>query len=145
MRNDYDDIIHLPHYEPKRHPRMPMASRAAQFAPFAAVAGHDAAIKEESRITDDWKEMGETGIIELNRKMELLLSRLPDSPSVTIEYFLPDKHKSGGSYQYASGTVRRIDDVERVIELAGGQTIAIDAIRNISLTSRNCIIGADRL
>lgn len=46
---DYDDIIHLPHYEPKRHPRMPMAARAAQFAPFAAVAGHDAAIREEGR------------------------------------------------------------------------------------------------
>ena len=44
---NYDDIIHLPHYEPKRHPRMPMAARAAQFAPFAAVAGHDAAIREE--------------------------------------------------------------------------------------------------
>lgn len=46
---NYDDIIHLPHYEPKRHPRMAMAARAAQFAPFAAVAGHDAAIKEEGR------------------------------------------------------------------------------------------------
>ncbi len=49
---DYDDIIHLPHYEPKRHPRMPIASRAAQFAPFAAVAGHDAAIREEG-----WKHI----------------------------------------------------------------------------------------
>lgn len=46
---DYDDIINLPHYEPKRHPRMPMDARAAQFAPFAAVAGHDAAIREERR------------------------------------------------------------------------------------------------
>ena len=46
---EYDDIIHLPHYEPKRHPRMPMAARAAQFAPFAAVSGHDAAIREKGR------------------------------------------------------------------------------------------------
>lgn len=46
---EYDDIIHLPHYEPKHHPRMPMAARAAQFAPFAAIAGHDAAIREEGR------------------------------------------------------------------------------------------------
>ncbi len=37
MNNDkYDDIIDLPHYEP-RHPRMTMESRAAQFAPFAAL------------------------------------------------------------------------------------------------------------
>jgi len=46
---DYDDIIHLPHYEPKRHPRMPMAVRAAQFAPFAAVSGHDAAIRKAGK------------------------------------------------------------------------------------------------
>ena len=37
MINDYDDIINLPHYEPKHHPRMSMWSRAAQFAPFAAL------------------------------------------------------------------------------------------------------------
>ena len=46
MTHDYDDIINLPHYEPKHHPRMPMWSRAAQFAPFAALTGYDAAIKD---------------------------------------------------------------------------------------------------
>ena len=44
MTNDYNDIINLPHYEPKHHPRMSMWSRAAQFAPFAALTGYDAAI-----------------------------------------------------------------------------------------------------
>ncbi len=43
---NYDDIINLPHYEPKHHPRMSMWSRAAQFAPFAALTGYDAAIKQ---------------------------------------------------------------------------------------------------
>ncbi|MBO5537907.1 MAG: hypothetical protein J5971_02525 [Prevotella sp.] len=93
---EYDDIIHLPHYEPKRHPRMPMVARAAQFAPFAAVAGHDAAIREEGR-----------------------------------KYFLPDSHKSGGSYQTASGQVKRIDEFERMIELTDGRKIAIDSIKDI--------------
>ena len=46
MRNDYDDIINLPHYEPKHHPRMSMWNRAAQFAPFAALTGYDAAIRD---------------------------------------------------------------------------------------------------
>ena len=46
MTNDYDDIINLPHYEPKYHPRMSMWNRAAQFAPFAALTGYDAAIQE---------------------------------------------------------------------------------------------------
>lgn len=46
MKNDYDDIIHLPHHVSKRHPQMSMLNRAAQFAPFAALTGYDAAINE---------------------------------------------------------------------------------------------------
>lgn len=34
---NYDDIIHLPHWEPHGRKRMSMESRAAQFAPFAAL------------------------------------------------------------------------------------------------------------
>ena len=46
MTHDYDDIINLPHYEPKHHPRMSMWNRAAQFAPFAALIGYEDAIKD---------------------------------------------------------------------------------------------------
>ena len=42
----YADMIHLPHPVSKRHPQMSMADRAAQFSPFAALNGHDAAIAE---------------------------------------------------------------------------------------------------
>jgi len=131
MSTECDDIIHLPHYEPKRHPRMPMAARAAQFAPFAAVTGHDAAIKEEGRITDSWTELGDTGNDELNRKMEQVITLLPQHPTVTIEYFLPDSNKSGGSYQAASGQVKRVDEYERMIELMDGRKIAIDMVKDI--------------
>ena len=43
---NYDDIINMPHHVSKRHPQMSMWSRAAQFAPFSAVSGHDAAIND---------------------------------------------------------------------------------------------------
>ena len=46
---DYDDIIDLPHYEPKHHPRMPLSARAAQFAPFAALTGYDDAIRQTAK------------------------------------------------------------------------------------------------
>ena len=94
---EYDDIINLPHHVSKTHPQMPMMNRAAQFAPFSAVAGHEAAIREAGRITDGWMDIADSGNEELNRKMELLLSKLSEHPMVTIEYFLPDQHKSGGS------------------------------------------------
>lgn len=44
MTHTYEDIIHLPHPEPKHHPRMSLRQRAAQFAPFAALSGHEEAI-----------------------------------------------------------------------------------------------------
>ena len=46
---EYADIINLPHPESKKHKRMSMRDRAAQFSPFAALTGHDAAIKETAR------------------------------------------------------------------------------------------------
>ena len=42
----YDDIIGLPRPEPQRHPRMPRADRAAQFAPFAALTGFEDVIEQ---------------------------------------------------------------------------------------------------
>lgn len=43
MNDSYEDIINLPHHVSKRHRQMPLAERAAQFAPFAALEGHAAA------------------------------------------------------------------------------------------------------
>ena len=58
MRNDpYEDIVNLPHPVSERHPQMPLAQRAAQFAPFAAVTGHGAAIREtEQRHAEENKD-----------------------------------------------------------------------------------------
>lgn len=53
MENDYSDIINLEHPTSKRHPRMSMMQRAAQFAPFAALTGHSEAIDETARKNED--------------------------------------------------------------------------------------------
>ena len=44
--DNYEDIINMEHHVSKKHPQMPMANRAAQFAPFAALTGYDEAIAE---------------------------------------------------------------------------------------------------
>ena len=51
MTGRYDDIIALPHPDPdpRRHPRMAIADRAAQFAPFAALTGFGDVIDDTSR------------------------------------------------------------------------------------------------
>ena len=132
MTHDYDDIINLPHYEPKHHPRMSMWNRAAQFAPFAALTGYDAAIQESNRVTDDLIDLGESGNEELNRKMELILSKLSEQPHVTIEYFVPDEHKEGGSYQSYTGNIKRIDEYEKTMVMTDGKKIQLRMIRNIT-------------
>ena len=62
--NSYEDIINLSHPVSKNHPQMPLRDRAAQFAPFAALTGHDAAIKETARLTDERLELSEEVIAQ---------------------------------------------------------------------------------
>ena len=57
--HQYDDIIDLPHHVSATRPRMSMIDRAAQFSPFAALTGYDAAIKETGRLTDERIELSE--------------------------------------------------------------------------------------
>lgn len=53
---NYDDIINLPHHVSKRHPQMSMWNRAAQFAPFAALTGYDAAINDtKERVQEEFE------------------------------------------------------------------------------------------
>ena len=49
MTDKYADIINLPHPTSKRHPRMSMLERAAQFAPFAALTGYGDVIDAAAR------------------------------------------------------------------------------------------------
>ena len=49
----YDDIIDLPHHVSRRHPPMSRHKRAAQFMPFAALAGYDQVIEETARHVEE--------------------------------------------------------------------------------------------
>lgn len=49
----YDDIINLPHHESKKHPRMSLEARSAQFAPFAALTGFEKDINEAERLVNE--------------------------------------------------------------------------------------------
>ena len=50
---NYDDIINLPHHVSRCHAQMSMSDRAAQFSPFAALAGHEEAIRKATDVTDN--------------------------------------------------------------------------------------------
>jgi hypothetical protein len=61
MNDNYDDIIDLPRPRPKVRPPMPMINRAAQFAPFSALNGHEEAIRDTAKKQQRSVEEAEEG------------------------------------------------------------------------------------
>ena len=127
----YNEIIYLPHHVSKTRPQMPMSDRAAQFAPFAALTGYDAAIKETGRLTDERIELDVEALSALDMKYQILMEALDEAPEVTITYFQPDERKAGGKYVSAVGAVKKIDDFERRITMRDGTRIPMDDVLSI--------------
>ena len=56
MNNKYEDIINMPRHISKKHPKMSLEMRSAQFAPFAALTGYDEMIQETVKLTNERNE-----------------------------------------------------------------------------------------
>lgn len=128
---NYEDIINLPHHVSATRPQMSILDRAAQFSPFAALTGYDAAIKETGRLTDERIELDEEALTSLDLKYQLLMDAFDDAPEVTITYFQPDERKAGGKYITATGAVKKVDDFERRITMRDGTRIPMDDVLSI--------------
>lgn len=128
---NYEDIIRLPHHVSKKHPRLSMEQRAAQFAPFAALTGYEDAVRETARITEDRIELDEEEKIKLNNKLQELEKNIEIKPNATITYFVPDIKKSGGEYITVSGKLKRIDEYRKLIILENRTQIPINEIIEI--------------
>lgn len=128
---EYGDIINLPHPESRKHKRMSMRDRAAQFSPFAALTGHDAAIKETARLTNAFVDLDDTMKTSLDEKLILILEKSDEKLPVTITYFMKDERKSGGSYEVAEGWIRKVDFYERVIVMEDRSRISLDHVVDI--------------
>ena len=130
----YDDIINLPHHVSDYHKPMPMANRAAQFAPFAALSGYEDAIYETSRLTEAFKELSDDEKNLLSRKLNYAIENL----SLTeITYFVPDNTKAGGSYKSVTGRIKKWDEYDNTLVLRDGKIIRIDLISEINIKDSN--------
>lgn len=129
----YQDMLYLPHPVSQKHAAMPRRDRAAQFSPFAALTGYDAAIAESGRRTYAPIELTEDRAMLLNQCLHEIMEHLPEKPSVTVIYFLPDLKKSGGAYMTAYGIVRKVDVCHRVLTLDGYREIPLDSIWSIQI------------
>ena len=122
----YADIINLPHHVSRKHPQMSMADRAAQFSPFAALTGHDAAIAEAARLTDERPILDESVKQEISDLLQLAST---DSNLVlNIVYFVPDTRKSGGSHMEISGRIKKLIPHEKLLIMDTGTRIPVENI-----------------
>lgn len=131
FNDHYEDIIKLPHHISPTRNKMSMIDRAAQFSPFAALTGHNAAVKETARLTEEKIELDENEKTILNEKLQIIAEKVKEQPEVTITYFLPDEKKTGGKYVDITGNVKKIDEFEHCVRLVDGTKISIEEIYEI--------------
>lgn len=131
MSGPYDDLLHLPHPTSEKHPRMPLADRAAIFSPFAALSGHGDAIRETARLTERRMELDEDAKAELDRRQAVLLEHLGEQPEVTVTWFRPDERKEGGAYLTTTGRLKKIDALGRRLVLLDGTGIPLEDVADL--------------
>ena len=129
---NYDDILDLPHHVSSKHPRMPVAERAAQFSPFAALSGYDDVIAEAGRLTDERIDLADEEKLAIGTAIQ-------DSAgsAVVLTYFIRDERKSGGCYVEAEGTIKRIDEAGGLVVLEDGREIRIEDIISVKKSCRS--------
>lgn len=132
MKEDnYEDIINLPHHTSKKHPRMSLEARSAQFAPFAALTGYDEVLIETARLTNERIEIDETIKVIIDSKLQIIKEHIKEMPLITFMYFVPDSKKDGGKYVTVTGNVKKIDEYRNVLILENKTEIPIKEIIDI--------------
>ena len=131
MTGLYDDMISLPHHTSKKHPRMSLQDRAAQFSPFAALTGYEDAIEETGRLTDTRMILEEFDTAVLDRKYRRLSELVSQHPNITVTRFVPDERKSGGAYISTEGILKKIDTYLQSVILTDGTQISFSDIVSI--------------
>lgn len=131
MKDDYRELLHLPHHRSQTHAPMPRRDRAAQFAPFAALTGFDAQLRETERQTQSQAEPNEDALQELDQSLHTLFACVHTQPAVQVRWFVPDAKKSGGAYKAAAGRVLQLDRNRSLLVLDSGPVIALGAIAEL--------------
>ena len=110
---------------------MSQGDRAAQFSPFSALTGYEAALSESARVTDERIELDEQEQQRLDEKLNRLHGCTKERSVVCITHFVPDGRKQGGAYVTEQVCVRRVDAYARTVCITGGGSIAFGDIIGI--------------
>ena len=119
----------LPHYHvSSKRPQMSLYDCAAQFSAFKIMTGYEYCVTVSARLTGERIELDDASLSLLNGKMQILQDEIKSRPNISVTYFVPDKKKAGGEYVSVSGSIKRIDEVERTIIFSDGKTIQVDDV-----------------
>ena len=129
----YEDIISLPPHKSKRYPPMPLANRAAQFSPFAALIGHGDIVKETARLTESKIDLEDDAKSQLDEKLRVIAHSLLGQSEIIVTYFVNDKRKDGGAYYTEKGIPIKIKEFEKQLIMEGGNSIPIHDVIAIDL------------
>ena len=129
----YDDIINLPHYQSTKRAHMSLEDRAAQFASFAALTGHEEAIEETARLTEKKIVLDEVAKEAISMKLFEISRNLDKKWNVSITYFKPDRLKEGGVYLTDIGVVKKIDEVDKIVVMDNGMRMEIEGIIGVEI------------
>ncbi len=110
---------------------MSLENRAAQFAPFAALTGHNEAINETARLTSERLELSAEEQSKLSERLNIALNSVRNNPVLTFSVFKPDTLKSGGRYISVIGTIKKYDEYDKAIILTNEEIIHIEDIVSI--------------
>ena len=127
----YADLLYLPHPVSQKHQPMSRQDRAAQFSPFAALSGYEAALQEAGRLTDRRMELDEEEKEKIRGRLQTVQDNIETHPEVSFVYFVPDVKKEGGAYASATDRVKRLDEFSRMVILMDGRTIPMDEIVDV--------------
>lgn len=127
----------MPHHVSNTRRAMSMENRAAQFAPFAALSGHNAAIAETARLTFKPVDMSDDELQLMSQHLNRIMSLSP-KPMVTIAFFKPDELKSGGRYTTVTGRIKKIEECYNLLTLEDLTEIPLDSILSI-----DCAVSDD--
>ena len=123
----FDDIINHVYVKSPTRRHMTLVERAAQFGAFKAVVGHEDALHETARLTDEKMELDEYTKVELNEKLQVL-ANAEEPEEVSVTYFIQDEKKSGGAYVTKTGIVTKVREYERDVVMDDRTEIPIDDI-----------------
>lgn len=110
---------------------MPIADRAAQFAPFAALTGYGEQIKETARTTEEFHQVSGQEKEEIDQKLQILQQTQYKHPLISIYYFAPDTRKQGGHYEKKTEYVKRIDPVKEYLIMKDDTIIRFHYIKEL--------------